>query len=175
MQRIPSFCISTLLWEPCAIDRSSYLSVRYFHFQCNAVSQYGRVYQVIPCTKRAVLDASLPTLSNPSLIVSSVLSNFLCDACSAVDLSQLVEAANSEISLHVRTLHGFLLANPQTRCVIVPPLARQTPVWFNSYLPCFVTYLISEVTKLGPGRIQVLAPFVALSLSFEADGVHLNS
>jgi len=59
--------------------------------------------------------------------------------------------------------------------VIVPPLPRQHPAWFNSYLPCFVTYLINEVSKDGNGQIQVLAPFVALASSFDPDGVHLNA
>ncbi len=121
-----------------------------------------------------MFEASLPTLVNPSIIVSSVLANFLCDACSAVDVSQLIDAANTEISLHVQTIQTFLQAHPHTRCVIVPPLSRQIPHWFSSYLPCFITYLISEVAKIGSVQLQVLSPFVTLPSSFEADGVHLN-
>ena len=105
--------------------------------------------------------------------MTSVLSNFLCDACEAVAPAQLVEAANSEISLHVASLKVYLERCPQTRVVIVPPLPRLFPVWFNSYLPCFTSYLIGEVSKEN-GLIQVLAPFVALPSSFDGDGVHLN-
>lgn len=42
------------------------------------------------------------------------------------------------------------------------------------YLPCFITYLISEVAKIGSVQLQVLSPFVTLPSSFETDGVHLN-
>jgi len=104
-----------------------------------------------------------------------VLSNFLCDACSVVDPSRLIDAANSELSLHVNTLRTFLQTRPQIRCVIVPPLPRQFPEWFNSYLPCFNTYLLNEVSKNNNGQIQLLAPYVAMPGSFESDGVHLNS
>ena len=143
--------------------------------QHNAVSRYGRSYQVISCTKRAVFDSSLPSLSGVSILVTSVLSNFLQDACEAVDSSRLMEAANSEISLHVASLVTYLKSHPRTRAVIVPPLPRLSPMWFNAYLPCFTTYLVSEVSKNSQGQIQVLAPFVALPSSFESDGVHLNS
>ena len=122
-----------------------------------------------------MFDSGLSSLSGVSILVTSVLSNFLQDACEAVDSAQLLEAANSEISLHVSSLATYLRSNPLTRAVIVPPLPRLTPEWFNAYLPCFTTFLVSEVSKFSSGQIRVLAPFVALPSSFESDGVHLNA
>ena len=100
---------------------------------------------------------------------------FLQDACEAIDSAKLLEATNTEISLHVTTLVTYLRSYPRTRAVIVPPLPQLSPVWFNVYLPCFTTYLVSEVSKISQGQFQVLAPFVALSSSFESDRIHLNA
>ena len=107
--------------------------------------------------------------------MTAVLSNFLCDACGSVDPSQLVEAANAELSSHVSSLASYLRNHRQTRAVIVPTLPRLEPDWFNAYLPCFTTYLVSKDSKISQGQIQVLAPFVALSSSFESDRIHLNA
>ena len=107
--------------------------------------------------------------------MTAVLSNFLCDACGSVDPSQLVEAANAELSSHVSSLASYLRTHRQTRAVIVPPLPRLEPDWFNAYLPCFTTFLLGEISRHSDLPIQALAPFVALPRSFESDGVHLKS
>jgi hypothetical protein len=137
------------------------------------VSRSGRHYSVIPCTKRTVFESSLPALQGVSLVVTSVLSNFICDACT--DPSHLVDAANAELQRHVTSLFQFLGLHPEVNVVIVPPLPRLVPDWFNSYLPCFTTYLVGAVSRCQSPRLQVMAPFVALPSSFESDGVHLNS
>lgn len=147
----------------------------YFSFLQGAVSSLGRSYEVVHCTRRAVFESSLPLLNDAKLIVTSVLSNFLCDACGSADPSQLVEAANAELSSHVRTLVSYLRAHRQARAVIVPPLPRLDPDWFNAYLPCFTTFLLGEISRHSDLPIQALAPFVALPRSFESDGVHLKS
>lgn len=137
------------------------------------VSRSGRQYSVIPCTKRAVFESSLPALQGVSLVVTSVLSNFICDACT--DPSHIVDAANAELQRHVTSLFQLLGRHPEMNVVIVPPLPRLVPDWFNSYLPCFTTYLVSAVSRCQSSRLQVMAPFVALPSSFDSDGVHLNS
>ena len=145
----------------------------FFLFQ-GPVSSLGRAYDVVSCTKLAVFDSSLALLSNVSILVTSVLSNFLCGACDAVDPDQLVEAANATLSAHVLSLVAYMGTHPQTRVAIVPPLPRLTPGWFNSYLPCFTSFLLGEVSRHQNPQLQVLAPFVALPHSFESDGVHLK-
>ncbi len=71
-------------------------------------------------------------------------------------------------------LHSFCQANPSVKIVVVPPLARSVPSWFNPYLPCFTSYLFGEVSKHGSTQIRYLSPFVAPAQYFDADGVHLN-
>ena len=130
---------------------------------------------MVSCTKKAVFDSNLSRLDGVAILVTSVLSNFLCDACTAADQSRLVEVANAELSAHVLSLASYLGSHPQTRAIIVPPLPRMVPDWFNSYLPCFTSFLINEVTKYGGPQLQMLAPFVALPTSYESDGVHLSA
>ena len=137
------------------------------------VSGLGRSYEIISCTKRAVFDSTLPTLSGASLIVTSVLSNFICDAGSRSP-DRILDVSNAEIFDHVQVIHAYVQANPGVRVAIVPPLARSDPDWFNPYLPCFISYLINEVGKLGSHQIRYLSPFVAPAHFFESDGVHLT-
>jgi len=112
-------------------------------------------------------------LTSASLIVTSVLSNFICDA-GALSPDRLLDAANSVISDHVSLLHRFSQTSPSTRIVVVPPLSRSNPDWFNPYLPCLITFLISEIIKTGNTQIRYLSPFVAPATFFLSDGVHLN-
>ena len=104
--------------------------------------------------------------------MSSVLANFLCDACSDADV---LASANQEITEHVETLNSYSLSNPGLRIAIAPPLPRSDPDWYLSYLPVFSTFLFHEVTRMANPRLRYMAPFVAPPTFFEADGVHLNS
>jgi len=143
----------------------------------NIVSPGGRVYEVIPCTKRAIFETTLSSpgsLPDASLIITSVLSNFICDACSTVAPERLLDVANLELTQHVQALLTYCQSNPSAKVVVVPPLARSVPSWFNPYLPCFTTFLFNEVSKHGSTHIRYLSPFVAPAHFFEADGVHLN-
>ncbi len=114
----------------------------------------------------------MPTLSDVSVLVTSVLSNFICDACTGDDLTN---AAYKEITEHVEVLHQFSVANPSTRIVIAPPLPRSVPDWFQAYLPGFSSFLYHEVVRIGSAHVKFLSPFVAPLSYFEADGVHLNN
>jgi len=106
--------------------------------------------------------------------VSAVLANFICDAVSSVPPSELLTAANAELTSHVQALHHFTQGRPQTRVVIVPPLPRPEPSWYNVQLPGFLTHLFGEVSRLGSSQIRLLSPFAAPSEFFETDGVHLK-
>ncbi len=61
-----------------------------------------------------------------------------------------------------------------TRVVIVPPLPRPVPAWYNVQLPGFLAHLFNEVNRIGSTQIRLLSPFAAPSEYFEADGVHLK-
>jgi len=103
-----------------------------------------------------------------------VLSNFICDAASLVTPDRLLDSADNEMIHHVQTLFTFCQNNPSVRVVVVPPLARSVPAWFNPYLPCFTTNLFSHVSKFGSTQLRYLAPFITPAQFFDVDGVHLN-
>lgn len=127
---------------------------------------------MIPCTKRAILESTLPNLTNVSTIVTSVLSNFICDAGSLA-LDRIIDVANAEMTAHVQFLSRYCQSHPGVKVVVVPPLSRSEPDWFTPYLPCFTTFLFSEISKLGSTQIRYLSPFVAPPTFFCTDGVHL--
>ena len=106
--------------------------------------------------------------------MSSILSNFLCDAGGATDAGNHLQVLSSEISEHVQVIFNYASRNPLSRFVIVPPLPRSTPSWFGPYLPGLTAQLCSEVSKLGTAQISCIAPFIAPPSFFEADGYHLN-
>jgi len=98
----------------------------------------------------------------------------LCDAgASAPD--RILDVANAELTSHVQFLAQFSSTHPSVQIVVVPPLARSDPMWFNPYLPCFTAYLFGEIAKVGSSQIRYLSPFVAPQPFFSADGVHLNT
>jgi len=103
-----------------------------------------------------------------------VLANFVCDAVAASSPQQLITAANAELTEHVQLLHAFAQARPLTRVVIVPPLPRSTPAWYNVHLPGFLVHLYNEVNGLGSTQVRILSPFAAPPEYFESDGVHLK-
>ncbi len=116
------------------------------------MTRFGRSYELIHCTKKAIFKSTLPTLTDASLIVTSVLANFKCDAGS-LSPDRLLDLSNTELASHVQTLISFSLANPGVQIPIVPPLARSVPDWFNPYLPCFITYLFGEISKAGCSQV----------------------
>ena len=120
-----------------------------------------------------MFESTLPTLVDVPIIVTSVLSNFICDAGLAYP-DRLLDVANAELHDHVQALHKHSLAHPFVKIVVVPPLARTDPDWFNPYLACLTANLFSEISKVGNGQLRYLSPFIAPSHYFEADGVHLN-
>lgn len=106
--------------------------------------------------------------------MTSVLSNFICDSVSSVPPDQVLNASNTEISSFVETLHRYCLQNQSSVFIVVPPLARKEPHWFNSYLPCFTAFLISEISRRSTSQIRCLSPFITPDTFFESDGVHLT-
>ncbi len=137
------------------------------------VSRLGRNYELIPCTKRAVFESTLPTLGDAGIIVTSVLANFICDA-GLLSPERILDQSNAELTSHIQSLIRFSLTNPSVRIVVVPPLAWSVPEWYNPYLPCLTTFLFGEITKSGRPQISYLSPFVAPPQYFTSDGIHLN-
>jgi hypothetical protein len=90
----------------------------------------GDDIQLVECTKKTVFDAHLTlmgTLAPGSLIVTSVLENFISDACHGLDEEEVVLFANQQITAHVEVLTNLLTGSAGSRVVIVPPFSRQLP------------------------------------------------
>ncbi len=137
------------------------------------ISSFGRSYELIPCTKRGLFDSTLATITGADVIVASVLSNFICDSVAQAP-DQLLTASNNELASFLQTLSRFSQVNPTTKIVVVPPLPRGDPQWFNAYLPCFTTFLIGEISRIACGQIRYLSPFVAPESFFDVDRIHLT-
>jgi len=129
---------------------------------------------LIECTRKSVFTTTLPTLDSPSIIVTSVLGNFICDAGLTATPQDLIAVTKFELTEHVQTLHSYISERPLSRAVIVPPLPRQVPSWYNVHLPGLLVHLYSELARIGSPQIRLLTPFVAPVEYFESDGVHLN-
>ena len=118
-----------------------------------------------------MFESTLPTLTSVNVLVTSVLSNFICDACVGDDITA---AAHREITEHVEALHRYSCSHPSTSIVVAPPLPRSDPDWFLAYLPGFTSFLYHEVSRMCNSNLKFMTPFAAPSSFFERDGVHLN-
>jgi hypothetical protein len=136
-------------------------------------SACNRTYEVINCTRKTVFTSSLNTISVPKILISSVLANFLCDACQSAD--DALTAGNGVITDHIETLNTYSKQHPGVQIAVAPPLPRSVPDWFPSYLPVFATFLFHEITRMCNPNLKYLAPFVAGPSYFETDGIHLNA
>jgi hypothetical protein len=148
----------------------------YRHFsRCLGAGLFaGRDLQVVKCTRKTVLDASLVTLESAGLVVTSVLANFIVKICSDVTEEEVPLFANQQITAHVDALVSLINRLPSVNVIIVPPLFRSIPSWFGPYLPGIVTFLVAEVARAGSDRIAVCQPFVCTPGLLEEDGVHLT-
>jgi len=130
--------------------------------------------QLVNCTKKTVFDSHLSSLSTLDLVVSSVLENFVVDACEGVPDIEVPHFANQQITAHVETIIAASLRFPTANFIIVPPVYRNKPSWFGPHLPGMLNHLASEVSRAGSARIASTVPFVAIPSMLEADGVHLT-
>lgn len=147
---------------------------RNFKRACEAGRFSGRDLQLVSCTKKTVLDAHLTALTSASLVVTSVLENFITDVCIGVADDEVQLFAHQQITAHVETLSDLTSRFPDVAIIIVPPFFRSTPPWFGSYLPDFLGFLTSEVARISSRRMTICAPFIVYPSLLEADGVHLT-
>jgi hypothetical protein len=122
-----------------------------------------------------VFTSGLAARPGLSLLVTSVLSNFLCDAGHSADASTRLDVLNQVVVSHVQALSAYAQSNLTTRIVIVPPLPRSVPDWFSAYLPGLTSLLVGEVLGLSSPQVTCLAPFIAPGSYFDSDGIHLNA
>jgi hypothetical protein len=93
----------------------------------------GPEVELIECTKKAVFDAHLQSvgqLAPGSLLLTSVLENFISDACRDLEEAEIDLFANQQISAHVETLADLLQGSPDSFGAISPPIQRIVPGMF---------------------------------------------
>jgi lysophospholipase L1-like esterase len=134
----------------------------------------GRDMQLVQCTKKTVLDASLATMTSATLVITSVLENFITEVCLGVPDDEIQHFAHQQITAHVDALLDLSNRLPDVVILIVPPSYRSSPVWFGSYLPDFLGFLAAEVARVDSNRVGICSPFVVVPSLLEQDGVHLT-
>ncbi len=85
---------------------------------------------LIECTRKTVFDAhtaALGSLGSGSLLVSSVLENFVCDVCRDLGPDEVSLFANQQISAHIEALASLLRNSPESRIAVSPLLHRTKP------------------------------------------------
>ena len=113
---------------------SSNVYRHYRHYRISSRSGHGIDLSLVECTKKAVFDAhviTLGVLQPQSLIVLSVLENFISDACRGLDDSEVDLFANHQITAHVETITDLLRASPTSVAYVVPLLDRSVPGLFR--------------------------------------------
>lgn len=88
---------------------------------------------LVECTKKAVFDAhttSLGKLGSGSIIVTSVLENFISDVCRDLKDEQVGLFANQQITAHVEAVGALVRDSPDSLVLISPLLFRKTPGLF---------------------------------------------
>jgi hypothetical protein len=91
-------------------------------------SDHGLV--LVECTKKIIFDthlASQGTLAPGSLLVTSVLENFISDACRDLEAAEAPLFANQQVTAHVESLATKLRGSQNSIAIISPLLRRRVP------------------------------------------------
>jgi hypothetical protein len=92
---------------------------------------------LVECTRKTVFDAhslSLGKLGSGSLIVTSVLENFVSDACRELKPEQVGLFANQQITAHVEAVGALVRDSPDSVALISPLLRRKSPGLFIQHM-----------------------------------------
>ncbi len=110
---------------------------RLFYGSSNVYRHYSRSslgtdlgLTLVQCTKKTVFDAHVASLHGqapPSLIVSSVLENFIVDVCRDLDEAEAGLFSSQLITAHVETLSGLVSSTPDSVVCLLPLLCRLDP------------------------------------------------
>jgi hypothetical protein len=85
---------------------------------------------LVNCTKKTVFDARLATLGRPgagSLFVTSVLENFVAEACLDLAAGEIDLFGNQQITAHVESLAALIRDSPDSVGLISPLVSRTVP------------------------------------------------
>ena len=129
---------------------------RLFYGSSNVYRNYSRSLlgsdlglALVQCTKKAVFDthlASLGTLQAGSVIVTSVLENFITDVCRDLSNDEVGLFANQQVTAHVEALAAALRDVPDSHACITPLLNRLDPGKFLlSHERCKIKHCIRRL------------------------------
>ena len=88
---------------------------------------------LVDCTKKALFDthlASMGTLSSGSLIVTSVLENFIMDVCRDLEPSEANLFARQQITVHVEAMASAVRDVSDSVAIVSSLLRRRVPSKF---------------------------------------------
>lgn len=107
----------------------------YRHFARSTLSADHQL-SLVQCTKKTVFDAhvaSLGTLATGSVVVTSVLENFVVEVCRDLEETEVGLFANQQITAHVEALANLARDAPDSCVCISPLLVRLTPSKFSPF------------------------------------------
>jgi hypothetical protein len=87
-------------------------------------------FELVRCTKKAVFDSHVSSLEDAqpgSVIITSVLANFIVDACQGLADAAVPLFGGQQITAHVESLAELVRKCSNITVYIVPPLLRKTP------------------------------------------------
>jgi hypothetical protein len=87
-------------------------------------------FSLVECTRKSVFDAHLVTLGSlpsGSLIVTTVLENFVTDICRDVKEDAVSLFGKQQITAHVEALAALIRDSPDSVALVSPLLGRKVP------------------------------------------------
>ena len=130
--------------------------------------------ELVECTRQTVFETHTSELVSPKFIVTSVLENFVCDACSGDIGEGFGLFGNQAITRHVDVLTDLIKKWPGLVVFIVPPFLRSRPEWFAAHLSQFSEFLTSEIDRVACSSLRLFCPFIVTADMLSADLVHLT-
>lgn len=136
-------------------------------------ARIGRDVTVLKATKQLTFSVCLNDVSRMEgeVVLVSALPNLVCDAASESNLSDLATVVTESTSRYVSDI-----AKQTTKfktVLMVPPLFRTTPAWFQDQLRT-MTAILTALIQTYP-NMQMLPEFKVQVTDLLSDGVHLHS
>ena len=126
--------------------------------------------QVLQCGRLEVLAESIKQIRAESTIcIFSCVTNFLTLSDGSSTVALRVEPIFQEF---LDQLEALSAQRPELRCLVCPPMYRESPVWYRESLPQILTKF-SEVFGRRTADLLLMPSFPTPDL--ESDGVHLTA